>query len=117
MKYTMKIFDNETGKLENSLEFDSIIAGFSTKGEDGKKHSGSLCLTADTIEGIGMAIHAADIAQQEIMKKNPMVGLAYMIFKNAIMDKAVKRIAQVKAMRYYGWTTEKFIEIFGRNYI
>ena len=91
MKYTLKIFDNETGKLKNSLEFDSIIAGFSTKGEDGKKHSGSLCLTADTIEGIGMAIHAADLAQQEIMKKNPMVGLAYMIFKNAEMKHKVVR--------------------------
>lgn len=91
MKYTLKIFDNETGKLENSLEFDSIIAGFSAKGEDGKKHSGSVCLTADTIEGIGMAIYAADLAQQEIMKKNPMGGLAYMIFKNANMKHEVVR--------------------------
>jgi hypothetical protein len=91
MKYTLKIFDNETGKLENSLEFDSIIAGFSTKGEDGKKHSGSVCLTADTIEGIGMAIHAADLAQQEMMNKEPMVGLAYMIFKNAGMKHKVVR--------------------------
>ena len=39
------------------------------------------------------------------------------VHKNAKMDKAVKRIAQVKAMRYYGWSTEEFIEIFGRNYI
>lgn len=91
MKYTLKIFDNETGKLEHSLDFNAIIAGFSIEDEDGKKHSGSLCFVGDTIEGIGMAIHAADLAQQEMMKKNPMVGLAYMIFKNAEMKHKVVR--------------------------
>jgi len=91
MKYTLKIFDNETGKLEHSLDFNSIIAGFSVKGEDGKTHGGSVCFTSDTIEGIGMAIHSADIAQQEIMKKNPMVGLTYMLCKNADMKYEVVR--------------------------
>jgi len=91
MKYTLKIFDNETGKLEHSLDFNSIIAGFSAEGENGKKHGGSVCLTSDTIEGIGMAIHSADIAQQEIMKRNPMVGLAYMMLKNAEMKHEVVR--------------------------
>jgi hypothetical protein len=91
MKYTLKIFDNETGKLEYSLEFNAIIAGFSTVSEDSKKHNRSFCLTSDTIEGIGMAIHAADLAQQDMMKKNPMVGLAYMMYKNAEMKREVVR--------------------------
>lgn len=39
------------------------------------------------------------------------------VHRNANIDRAVKEIAQKKAMRYYGWSTEEFIEIFGRNYI
>ena len=29
----------------------------------------------------------------------------------------LKRQAQIDAMNYYGWTTEQFIELFGRNFI
>ena len=36
---------------------------------------------------------------------------------NAKVDRAIKRIAQKKAMKYYGWTVEEFIQIFGKNYI
>lgn len=36
---------------------------------------------------------------------------------NAKVDRAVKRIAQKRAMKHYGWTTEQFIEIFGKNYL
>lgn len=39
------------------------------------------------------------------------------VHKNANIDRALKKIAQKKAMRYYGWSTEQFIEIFGKNYI
>jgi hypothetical protein len=37
--------------------------------------------------------------------------------KNAKVDKALKRIAQKRAMKYYGWTIEQFRDIFGKNYI
>ena len=29
----------------------------------------------------------------------------------------LQRIAQKRAMKKYGWTTEEFIKIFGKNYI
>lgn len=29
----------------------------------------------------------------------------------------LQRIAQKRAMEFYGWDTEKFIEIFGKNYL
>jgi hypothetical protein len=36
---------------------------------------------------------------------------------NAKVDRAVKEVVQKRAMEYYGWTTQEFIEIFGKNYI
>lgn len=39
------------------------------------------------------------------------------VHRNAKVDRAIKKIAQKKAMRKYGWTTEEFIEIFGKNYL
>ena len=36
---------------------------------------------------------------------------------NAKVDRAIKRIAQKRAMKHYGWTTEEFIKIFGKNYL
>lgn len=31
-------------------------------------------------------------------------------------DKTLKRIMQKKAMEHYGWTTEQFREVFGKDY-
>lgn len=39
------------------------------------------------------------------------------VHKNAKVDRALKKLVQKKAMRHYGWTTEQFIEKFGKNYI
>ena len=39
------------------------------------------------------------------------------VHKNAEVDRAVKRFVQTKAMRHYGWTTEEFIGIFGKNFV
>lgn len=39
------------------------------------------------------------------------------VHKNAKVDRAVKKIAQQRAMQYYGWSTEEFIKLFGKNYI
>ena len=36
---------------------------------------------------------------------------------NVELDTIIKQMAQKKAMEYYGWNTEKFISIFGRNYL
>lgn len=39
------------------------------------------------------------------------------VHKYGGLDRILKAWAQKKAMKHYGWTTEQFIEIFGRNYI
>lgn len=39
------------------------------------------------------------------------------VHKNAKVDRALKRVVQKRAMQYYGWTTEQFIEIIGKNYL
>lgn len=39
------------------------------------------------------------------------------VHQNAEIDKAVKQVAQKRAMQYYGWTIEQFVEIFGKNYL
>lgn len=39
------------------------------------------------------------------------------VHKNAKVARILKRIVQKRAMQRYGWTTEEFIEIFGKNYI
>ena len=36
---------------------------------------------------------------------------------NKELDKKLKKHAQKIAMKKYGWTTEDFIRIFGKNYI
>lgn len=39
------------------------------------------------------------------------------VHKNAELNRMVQAKAQQKAMRHYGWTTEEFIKIFGKNYL
>lgn len=39
------------------------------------------------------------------------------VHKNGELDRAVKRTVQQRAMQHYGWTVEKFIQIFGQNYL
>lgn len=39
------------------------------------------------------------------------------IHKNAELNRKVQAIVQKRAMQYYGWTTDDFIGIFGKNYI
>lgn len=39
------------------------------------------------------------------------------VHQNAKIDRAVKEVAQKKAMEYYGWSKEDFIKKFGRNYL
>lgn len=39
------------------------------------------------------------------------------VHKNAKVDRAVKKVAQKRAMKRYGWSIEEFREIFGKNYI
>ena len=36
---------------------------------------------------------------------------------NAKVDRALKIAGQKMAMLHYGWNTEEFIKIFGKNYI
>lgn len=36
---------------------------------------------------------------------------------NHDFDMEIKQMAQDKAMEHYGWSTEDFIKIFGRNYL
>lgn len=39
------------------------------------------------------------------------------IHNDAEMNRAIKAIAQEKAMQHYGWSVEDFIKIFGKNYL
>ncbi len=39
------------------------------------------------------------------------------VHQNGDVAKKVKRVVQLKAMRYYNWTEEQFIEIFGKSYL
>ena len=39
------------------------------------------------------------------------------VHQNAAVNNALKAKAQEIAMERYGWTTEDFIRIFGRNYL
>lgn len=82
MKYTMKIFDNETGKLVHSIDFDSLIAGYSTE-KDGEKCGGSIGITNDSTKGIGIAIDSVDEVQQAILKDRPELAIAYLLAKTA----------------------------------
>lgn len=44
-------------------------------------------------------------------------GEKYGVHFNKDLDTRLKRIAQEKAMKHYGWTVEEWIEIFGRNFL
>lgn len=39
------------------------------------------------------------------------------VHQNAQVNNKLKATAQAKAMEHYGWTTEEFIKIFGKNYL
>ena len=39
------------------------------------------------------------------------------VHKNTRVDRALKKVVQQRAMQYYGWTVEEFIEKFRKNYI
>ena len=39
------------------------------------------------------------------------------VHKNAKIDRKVKKYVQKVAMNHYGWTTEDFIKLFGKNYL
>ena len=41
----------------------------------------------------------------------------YGVHFNRRSEKWLKAEGQKEAMRYYGWSVEEFIEIFGRNYL
>lgn len=41
----------------------------------------------------------------------------YGVHFNKALDLKLKQMAQKKAMKYYGWSVEDFIEIFGKSYI
>ena len=79
-KYTMKIFDNETGKLVKSIDYNTVVAGFSCE-KDGEPTSSSLANAYGDAVDVAMAIDAADVAQQELMKAHPEIGVAYMLMK------------------------------------
>ena len=41
----------------------------------------------------------------------------YSVHRNRDTDLLLKRSGQERAQDYYGWTTEEFISVFGRNYL
>ena len=88
-KYTMKIFDNETGKLVKSIDFNTLVAGYSHE-RNGEKLGGSFLDSYGTLEDLGIALHSADLAQQAALKKDPMVGIAYTIMKTGFKEAEVK---------------------------
>lgn len=79
-KFTMKIFDNETGKLVKSIDYNTIVAGFSCE-KDGEPTGSSLANAYGDAIDVAAAIDAADTAQQELMKAHPEIGVAYMLMK------------------------------------
>lgn len=79
-KFTMKIFDNETGKLVKSIDYNTIVAGFSRE-KDGEPTGSSLANAYGDAVNVAAAIDAADVAQQELMKAHPEIGVAYMMMK------------------------------------
>jgi hypothetical protein len=76
----MKIFDNETGKLVKSIDYNTIVAGFSRE-KDGKPTGNSLVKAGGDAADVAIAMDAADVAQQELMKAHPEIGVAYMLMK------------------------------------
>lgn len=79
-KYTLKIFDNETGKLVKSIDYNTIVAGLSRE-EDGEPTGSSLANAYGNAVDVAAALDAADVAQQELMKAYPEIGVAYMMMK------------------------------------
>ena len=41
----------------------------------------------------------------------------YGVHHNSDMRQRLQRVAQVRAMSYYGWTEDTFRNIFGKNYL
>lgn len=39
------------------------------------------------------------------------------VHKNAEVNRALKQVVQKRAMQYYGWTVQEFIEKFCKNYL
>ena len=39
------------------------------------------------------------------------------VHKNAEVARTLKSVVQKRAMQYYGWTVQQFIEIFCKNYL
>ena len=39
------------------------------------------------------------------------------VHSNRAMDLRLKEIAQYEAQKEYGWTTEQFVQLFGKNYL
>jgi hypothetical protein len=76
----MKIFDNETGKLVKSIDYNTVVAGFSRE-EDGESTFSSLANAYGNTVEVAAALDAADVAQQEILKAHPEIGVAYMMMK------------------------------------
>jgi hypothetical protein len=79
-KFTMKIFDNETGKLVKSIDYNTVVAGFSHE-KDGETVVSSFVNAYGNAVDVAEALDAADTAQQEIMKAHPEIGVAHMMMK------------------------------------
>lgn len=79
-KFTMKIFDNETGKLVKSIDYNTVVAGLSRE-EDGEPTFSSLANAYGNVVDVAAALDAVDTAQQELMKAHPEIGVAYMMMK------------------------------------
>lgn len=79
-KFTMKIFDNETGNPVQSIDFNTLVAGYSHE-RNGEKLGGSYLAAYGTLEDVSLALHSADLAQQAALKKDPAIGIAYTITK------------------------------------
>ena len=77
-KFTMKIFDNETGKLVGSEEFNVLIGGIAGREND---IGGSIVLCHGDLREIANALSSVDTAQQEIMRQDPSIGIAYALAK------------------------------------
>lgn len=59
-------------------------------------------------EKLGMTVHLCHNCHNE-----PPKGVHH----NAEMNRQLKARAQRKAMEYYGWSVEDFINMFGKNYL
>lgn len=73
-KYTMKIFDNETGKLVKNIDFNDLISGYSTKvGETNT--GGTLIISDDDTDSKRKAIYGMEMARQKIIQSDPAAAM------------------------------------------